>query len=50
MINLQKVCLFGDIRPTQDFFTHLETSPLPVKGCKFWLMLDTYGYFEVMVL
>ena len=24
-------------------FTHLETSPLPVKGCKFWPMLDTHG-------
>ena len=22
---------------------HLETSPLPVKGCKFWPMLDTHG-------
>ena len=25
--------------PTREFFTHLETSPLPVKGCKFWPML-----------
>ena len=22
--------------PTREFFTHMETSPLPVKGCKFW--------------
>ena len=22
-------------RPTREFFSHLETSPLPVKGCKF---------------
>ena len=27
--------LFGSYRPTREFFTHLETSPLPVKGCKF---------------
>ena len=29
------VCLFGVYRPTREFFTHLETSLLPVKGCKF---------------
>ena len=23
-------------RPAREFFTHLKTSPLPVKGCKFW--------------
>ena len=22
------------LRPTQEFFTYMETSPLPVKGCK----------------
>ena len=33
------VCLF--VCPTREFFTHLETSPLPVKGCKFWPVLDT---------
>ena len=27
--------LFGAYRPTRDLFTHMETSPLPVKGCKF---------------
>ena len=26
------VCLFGVDRPTQEFFTHMETSQLPVKG------------------
>ena len=30
------VCLFGVFRPNRKFFTHLETSPLPVKGYKFW--------------
>ena len=35
-----KFCLFV-CRPTREFFTHLEMSPLPVKGYKF---LGTYGY------
>ena len=26
---------YGVYRPTREFFTHMETSPLPVKGCKF---------------
>ena len=29
------VCLFGGFRLTREFFTHLETPPLLVKGCKF---------------
>ena len=33
--NCSFVCSFGVFRPTQNFFTHLQTSPLPVKGCKF---------------
>ena len=33
------VCLFGIYLPTREFFTHMETSPLLVKGCKFWPML-----------
>ena len=31
------------------FSTHLETSPLLVKGCKFWHMLGTYGLWAVRV-
>ena len=27
-----------------------ETSPLPVKGCKFWPMLGTHGHWAVSVL
>ena len=27
--------MFWGFRPTQTFFTHMETSPLPVEGCKF---------------
>ena len=29
------VYLFGAYHPTQEFFTHIEMSPFPVKGCKF---------------
>ena len=35
--------LFSVYRPTREFFTHMETSPWPVKGCKFWPMLGTLG-------
>ena len=35
--------LFGVFRPTREFFTHMETSPLSMKGCKFLPMLVTYG-------
>ena len=49
------VCLFWVFRPTRAFFTHLETSPLLVKGCKFWPMLGTHaierwGFFGVPYL
>ena len=27
------LCLFGVYHPTWEFFTHAETSPIPVKGC-----------------
>ena len=43
-------CLFGVFRPTREFFTHLETSPLPVKGCKCWPMLGTFDHRAVRVL
>jgi hypothetical protein len=26
--------LFTVLRPAEEFFTYMETSPLPVKGCK----------------
>ena len=35
---LNFICLFGVFRPPREFLTHSETSLLPVKGCKFWLM------------
>ena len=44
------VCLFVVFRPTREFYTRMETSPLPVKGCKFWSLLDTCGHWGVRVL
>ena len=44
------VCLFGVCRSIWEFFTHMETSPLPVKGCKCRPMLNTYGNWSVRVL
>ena len=46
------LCLFGVYRPTQEFFTHLETSPLPVKGWIFYLCsalkaIEQRGFFSV---
>ena len=29
------LCLFGFFRPSREIFTHMETTPLAVKGCKF---------------
>ena len=42
--------LFVGLRPTRKFFTHMETSPLPVKGIKFWPLLGTHGHWVVRVL
>ena len=39
--------LFGDYRPTRKYFTHMETSRLLVKGCKFWPILGTHGHWAV---
>ena len=44
------VCFFGVYRPTRKIFTHMETSPLPVEGCKFWPMLGTYGHWAMRFL
>ena len=35
--------LFWGFPPTWKFFTHMERSPLPLKGCKFWPVLGTLG-------
>ena len=42
--------VYGVYHPTWEFFTHMETSPLPVKGCKFWPMLGSHGHWAVRVL
>ena len=41
------VCLFGVYGLTQEFFTHMETSSLPVNGCKFSTLLGTRGHWAV---
>ena len=41
------VCLGGYV--PLDFFTHMETSPLLVKGCKFWPVLNTHCHWAVRV-
>ena len=43
------ICLFEVFRPTREFFTLLNMSPLPVKGCKFLPILGTYGHWAVWV-
>ena len=43
-------CLFGLSHPTLEFFSHLVTLPLPTKGCKFWPMLGTHGYWAMRVV
>ena len=39
--------LFWIFHPTRELFTHKETSPLPVKGCKFLPILCTYDNWAV---
>ena len=43
------VFLFTVFSSTRDLFTDMETSPLPVKGCKFWPMLGTHGQWAESV-
>ena len=43
------VCLYGVYRPTWNCFYRMETSSLPVKGCKFWPMLGTHGHSAAKV-
>ena len=42
---LDYLCLFGFFRPTWEFFTRMETSPLPATGCKVGPMLGTHGHY-----
>ena len=39
------ICL-GSFVPLEIFFTPLETTQLPVKGCKFWTVPETYGRWD----
>ena len=43
-------CSFGDFHPIREFFIHMETSLLPVKGCKFWSMFGTLRHRVVRIL
>ena len=50
-------CLFWHFCPTREFVTHMETSPLPVKGFKFFFYLcsalmasERWGFFSVPYL
>ena len=36
--------------PTREFFIYMETSPFPVRGCKFWTMFGTHGHWTRRVL
>ena len=38
--------LHGFFRPIREFFTHLERSPLPVKGYKCWPIIATHLAIE----
>ena len=49
-ISQQCVCLFVLGLSSHSIFTHMETSPLPVKGSEFWPMLGTHGHWAVRVL
>ena len=35
----------GGVKTTREFFTHMELSPLLVKGCKFWPLLGIHGHW-----
>ena len=47
------VCLYGVYRTTREFFTHMGTSSLPVKGCKLidlcsaLMAIEQWGFFSV---
>ena len=34
--NVLFVCMFGVFVPLENFFSNMETPPLPTKGCKFY--------------
>ena len=46
-ILLRIFCLLWVLSPTREFFNHMEMSPLPKKGFKFWLVISTHGHWAV---
>ena len=44
---LWTICLFVGFRPIREFLSHLKTSPLEVKGWKYWVILGYRGFFKV---
>ena len=46
---LMTLVCFGVYRPTREFFTHMDTSPLLVKGCKCsaLMAIEQWGFFSV---
>ena len=53
--NLCDSCLFNvyfslsdAFRSSREFFTHMETLPLPVKDCKIWRTFGSRGHLSVM--
>ena len=43
------VCFWGFFRPTREFFTDMETSPLPMKGCNFLTLFGIHDHWAVRV-
>ena len=43
------VCLFRGFHPARECFTHMDSSPLPMKGSKIWPMLVASGHWVVRV-
>ena len=59
MVWYSMVCLFVWVFcRNRDFFTHKKTSPLPLRGCKFWyaklcsalMAVEQWGFFSVLHL
>ena len=40
----------SNLRPTQEYSIYVETSPLPVKGFRYWPILATHGHWAVRFL
>ena len=47
VLTFTDVWFFVVLHPTREYFTHMETSPLPMKDFKFWTILGTHGHWPV---